>query len=320
MVLLDFVGHEANVGLLAVITLVLEAVDRHAVIRATDPADVVLHATVGCCESHHRFSRVCDGCHGASGLTNLADGALGCVGRPASRLHAILLFFFLLAIHGIGEVTTLIHGILIGSAETGIQVGRAAIGIPDHAAAPIAGTAHGGHGFWLRRIDGRGGFDARCGLSLALRACLVQVTARPKGVAQLDKVFAKICCRLKLGSHRLVGIVQLRAVRHNQLADRQNGLRHISASVGVLGAEGRPVRPGHATSISLCGAVIVNGLIAARDAHCLRFDLLDLVGHEADMGLMVLVPLVLKLVDREAVIGVADPANIFLQAAIRPPR
>ena len=63
MVLLDLVSHEADVRLLAVVTFVLEGVDRHALIGFADALDVVKKSVdyvTTCRGGHGAVREICD--------------------------------------------------------------------------------------------------------------------------------------------------------------------------------------------------------------------------------------------------------------------
>ena len=120
-------------------------------------------------------------------------------------------------------------------------------------------------------------------------------------------------------------------VCHHQLANREVSLRDVAAHANTLADLGA-IWPSHTTvskrlalvmgmytaTHALRSLVIVNGLVAAWvKANSIWIFLLNLISHEADMGLVMFITLVLESVNRQAVVCLANLLDVVLQAAIR---
>ena len=113
-------------------------------------------------------------------------------------------------------------------------------------------------------------------------------------------------------------------VCQHQLTNGEVGLRHVTAQSHALADLGA-VWPRHTTiskrldraAHALGSLVVIDGLVAAGvEAHGIWVLLLNLVGHETDMGLLVLITLVLEGVDRQAVVRLANLLDVVLEAAV----
>ena len=159
----------------------------------------------------------------------------------------------------------------------------------------------------------------------------VKLAVFAKGFIQLGKIFPCVCRHLKdlrsicclLGRHIWIS--------HHQVANWEIRLRHIAPKANRL-ANLRAIWPSHTTfgktltavsrrntaTHAVSCLVIVNCLVSAGiDPNRLWVFLLDLIGHEANMGVAFRVTLVFEGVDWQSVVRLADLFDVVLQTAIR---